>query len=126
MAALLYPGGENWKALLKKGAFLTMKKHRNSFHIRVTALLLALLCIAGLFPTQAMAVGDTIKLDSFGMSGVAYESAALGRCSLHQMFYASGSETVAGFAVRRAAVWANPSSARPGDIKRPSPIPRYL
>ena len=74
-----------------------MKKHRNSFHIRVTALLLALLCIAGLFPTQAMAVGDTIKLDSFGMSGVAYESAALGRCSLHQMFYASGSETVAGF-----------------------------
>ena len=74
-----------------------MKKHRNSFHIRVTALLLAFLCIAGLCPIQAMAAGDTIELERFGMSGVAYESVALGRCSLHQMYYTSGNETVTGF-----------------------------
>lgn len=63
----------------------------------MTAMLLALVCVLGLFPSQAMAAGDTIKLDRFGMSGVSYESAALGRCSLHQMYYADGSKTTTGF-----------------------------
>ena len=63
----------------------------------MTAILLAFVCVVGLFPFQALAAADTIKLDSFGMSGVSYESAALGRCSLHQMYYANGNKTTAGF-----------------------------
>ncbi len=63
----------------------------------MTAILLAFVCVVGLFPSQALAAADTIKLDSFGMSGVSYESAALGRCSLHQMYYANGNKTTAGF-----------------------------
>ncbi len=74
-----------------------MKKRTHFLWTRMTAMLLALVCVLGLFPSQAMAAGDTIKLDRFGMSGVSYESAALGRCSLHQMYYADGSKTTTGF-----------------------------
>ncbi len=63
----------------------------------MTAMLLALVCVLGLFPATAFAASDTIKLERFGMSGVSYESAALGRCSLHQMYYANGDKTTAGF-----------------------------
>ena len=63
-----------------------MKKRMHPIWTRVTALLLSLVCVLGLIPAEAAAVGDSIKLDSFGMSGVSYESAALGRCSLHQMY----------------------------------------
>ncbi len=74
-----------------------MKKHRNHFYSRVTALLLALLCMVGLFPATASAASDTIKLDDFGASEVSYESAALGVCKLHQMYFADGGKTTVGF-----------------------------
>ena len=62
-----------------------MKKMNHPLRTRVTALLLALVCVLGLLPATALAASDTIKLERFGMSGVSYESAALGRCSLHEM-----------------------------------------
>ena len=74
-----------------------MKKQAHFLWGRITAILLTLVCILGLLPLHVMAAGDIIKLDSFGMSGVSYESAALGRCSLHQMYYVDGSKTTTGF-----------------------------
>lgn len=63
-----------------------MKKTIHSLRTRLTALLLTMVCILGLLPTTAFAAADTIKLKDFGMSGVAYQSTALGRCTLHQMY----------------------------------------
>ena len=56
-----------------------MKKRTHFLWTRMTAMLLALVCVLGLFPATAFAASDTIKLERFGMSGVSYESAALGR-----------------------------------------------
>lgn len=71
-----------------------MKTMRHSLRMRMTALLLALVCVVGLLPISAMAAGtDTIKLERFGMSGVSYTSASLGTCTLHQMYYDYGGET---------------------------------
>lgn len=56
-----------------------MKKMNHPLHKRLTALLLALVCVFGLIPTTAFAAGDTIKLKNFGYTGVSYQSAALGR-----------------------------------------------
>ena len=74
-----------------------MKKMNHPLRPRVTALLLALVCVLGLLPATALAVSDTIKLERFGMSGVSYESAALGRCSLHEMYFSGGNKTSVGF-----------------------------
>lgn len=74
-----------------------MKKRTQSIWTRMTAILLAFVCVVGLFPLQALAATDTIKLERFGMSGVSYESPALGKCDLHQMYYANGNQTTAGF-----------------------------
>ena len=74
-----------------------MERTRHHLRTRLTALLLALVCVLGLFPTTAFAAADTIKLKEFGMSGVAYQSKALGRCTLHQMYYENGSATTVGF-----------------------------
>ena len=74
-----------------------MKKQNHFLWTRLTALLLTLVCILGLLPVSAFAVADTIKLKSFGMSGVSYQSNALGRCTLHQMYYENGTKTTAGF-----------------------------
>ena len=74
-----------------------MERTRHHLRMRLTALLLALVCVLSLFPTTALASADTIKLKDFGMSGVAYQSAALGRCTLHQMYYENGSATTVGF-----------------------------
>mgnify|MGYP002508690947 CR=1 FL=1 len=74
-----------------------MEKLRNHWRTCLTALLLALICVLGLLPATAFAASDTIKLKDFGRSGVAYQSAALGRCSLHQMYYENGSQTTIGF-----------------------------
>ena len=64
-----------------------MKKTWHSLKNRVTAMLLALICVLGLLPSTALAAGaDTIKLERFGMSGVSYQSASLGRCTMHQLF----------------------------------------
>ena len=69
----------------------------HALRTRLTALLLALVCVLGLLPSTAFAAADTIKLKEFGMSGVAYQSAALGKCTLHQMYYENGSATTVGF-----------------------------
>ncbi len=74
-----------------------MKKMNHPLRTRVTALLLALICVLGLLPATAFAASDTIKLERFGMSGVSYESAALGRCSLHEMYFSGGNKTSVGF-----------------------------
>ena len=74
-----------------------MKNQNHFLRTRLTALLLVLICVFGLFPITAFAAADTIKLRDFGMSGVAYQSAALGRCTLHQMYYENGSATTVGF-----------------------------
>ena len=75
-----------------------MKKTWHSLKNRVTAMLLALICVLGLLPTAALAEGaDTIKLERFGMSGVSYQSASLGRCTMHQMYYGVAGKTSVGF-----------------------------
>ena len=75
-----------------------MKKTWHSLKNRVTAMLLALICVLGLLPSTALAVGaDTIKLERFGMSGVSYQSASLGRCTMHQMYYGVAGKTSVGF-----------------------------
>ena len=74
-----------------------MKKQNHPLSTRLTALLLTLICVLGLFPTTVFAAADAIKLKNFGMSGVAYQSAALGKCSLHQMYYENGTKTTVGF-----------------------------
>ena len=75
-----------------------MKKTWHSLKNRVTAMLLALICVLGLLPSTALAAGaDTIKLARFGMSGVSYQSASLGRCTMHQMYYGVAGKTSVGF-----------------------------
>ena len=75
-----------------------MKKTWHSLKNRVTAMLLALICVLGLLPTSALAAGaDTIKLERFGMSGVSYQSASLGRCTMHQMYYGVAGKSSVGF-----------------------------
>ena len=75
-----------------------MKKTWHSLKNRVTAMLLALICVLGLLPTAALAAGaDTIKLERFGMSGVSYQSASLGRCTMHQMYYGVAGKASVGF-----------------------------
>ena len=75
-----------------------MKKTWHSLKNRVTAMLLALICVLGLLPSAALAAGaDTIKLERFGMSGVSYQSASLGRCTMHQMYYGVAGKTSVGF-----------------------------
>ena len=75
-----------------------MKKTWHSLKNRVTAMLLALICVLGLLPSTALAAGaDTIKLERFGMSGVSYQSASLGRCTMHQMYYGVAGKTSVGF-----------------------------
>ena len=79
-----------------KGIF-SMKKMTHPLWTRLTAMLLALVCVFGLIPTTAFAAGDTIKLKDFGYTGVSYQSAALGRAQLHQMYFQDGSDTTVGF-----------------------------
>ncbi len=75
-----------------------MKRLKIFMRMRVSALLLAAICLFGLLPANALAAGAaTIKLEKFGMSGVSYESASLGKCTLHQMYYDYGGQTTAGF-----------------------------
>nr|WP_325183390.1 SpaA isopeptide-forming pilin-related protein [uncultured Oscillibacter sp.] len=74
-----------------------MNEKHHSLRTRLTALLLALVCVLSLFPTTAFAAGDTITLKEFGHSGVAYESAALGRCTLHEMTFKNGNKDTTGF-----------------------------
>ena len=74
-----------------------MNEKHHSLRTRLTALLLALVCVLSLFPTTAFAASDTITLKEFGHSGVAYQSAALGRCTLHDMTFKNGNQNTIGF-----------------------------
>ena len=74
-----------------------MNEKHHSLRTRLTALLLALVCVLSLSPTTAFAASDTITLKEFGHSGVAYQSAALGRCTLHEMTFANGNQITTGF-----------------------------
>ena len=104
-----------------------MKRLRHSLKTRVTALLLALVCVLGLFPATAFAAGtDSIKLESFGMSGVSYKSASLGTCTLHQMYYDYGGKTTVGFCGTKGGgmgksligqTWGNPQPISNSTVK---------
>lgn len=74
-----------------------MHKKNHSLLTRLTAFLLALLCILGLFPSTVFAASDTITLKEFGHSGVAYNSAALGSCTFHEMTFKNGNVNTTGF-----------------------------
>ena len=74
-----------------------MHKKNHSTRTRLTAFLLALVCILGLFPSTVFAASDTITLKEFGHSGVAYNSAALGSCTLHEMTFKNGNVNTTGF-----------------------------
>ncbi len=74
-----------------------MGKTNHPLQMRLTALLLAFVCVFGLFPEAAFAASDTITLKDFGHSGVAYQSAALGRYTLHEMTFKNGSKDTIGF-----------------------------
>lgn len=104
-----------------------MKKTWHSLKNRVTAMLLALICVLGLLPSTALAAGaDTIKLERFGMSGVSYQSASLGRCTMHQMYYGVAGKTSVGFCGAKGGgmgtsligqTWGNPKPVTDPTVK---------
>ena len=62
-----------------------MKKQTHSLQIRIMSMLLALVCILGLFPGAALAASpDTIKLEDCTYNGVHYDSPALGICYMRK------------------------------------------
>lgn len=75
-----------------------MKMKTHSVYIRMMSLLLAVLCIVGLFPASALAAGpSTIKMEDCTHNGVYYESPALGTCYLHQMKFDFNGDNIIGF-----------------------------
>ena len=85
-----------------------MKKMNHPLRTRLTALLLTLVCVLGLLPSSALAAGpSTIKLERFGYYGVSYESAKLGHCLIHQMFYDFDNQTAIGFCGTKGAAMNN-------------------
>ena len=67
---------------------------------RLFSMLLALLCVLGLFPTAAFAAEttpSTIKLTNCTYNGTHYESPALGVCYMHQMRYDYDGDSIMGF-----------------------------
>ena len=81
-------------------------------------MLLAVLCVVGLIPANsASAAEDNITLKEFGYAGVAYQSAKLGRCDMHQMYFDHAGQTITGFCADHGAgmgfglvgqKWSNP------------------
>ena len=62
-----------------------MKMKTHSVYIRMMSLLLAVLCIVGLFPASALAASpNTIKLEDCTYNGVHYDSPALGICYMQR------------------------------------------
>ena len=75
-----------------------MKMKTHSAYIRLTSLLLAVLCALSLFPASALAAGpSTIKMEDCTHNGVYYESPALGTCYLHQMKFDFNGNNIIGF-----------------------------
>ena len=105
-----------------------MKSTTNSAFSRITALLLTLVCVLGMFPATAFAAEtDTIKLERFGMSGVSYNSAVLGQCTLHQMYYDVAGTNTIGFCGEKGKgmgnsllgqTWGNPHEITDSTVKQ--------
>ena len=75
-----------------------MHKKIHPLLTRVTALLLALVCVLGLLPATALAAPpDTVKLEDCTYNGVRYDSPALGTCTLQQMRFNAGGKSTMGF-----------------------------
>ena len=97
-----------------------MKKMNHPLRSRLTALLLTLVCVLSLLPVPALAAGpSTIRLEKFGYQGVSYQSAKLGNCLIHQMYYGFDGKTTIGFCGTKGAsmndnyrgqTWGNPVS----------------
>ena len=66
---------------------------------------------------------DTIKLERFGMSGVSYQSASLGRCTMHQMYYGVAGKTSVGFCGTKGGGMGTSLIGQTWGIRSPSPIP---
>ena len=92
----------------------------HSFFTRVTAMLLALVCVLGLLPATALAAPpDTVKLEDCTYNGVQYDSPALGTCRLQQMRFDCGGKSAMGFCAEKGKgmghsleghTWGNPQS----------------
>ena len=92
----------------------------HSFLTRVTAMLLALVCVLGLLPATALAAPpDTVKLEDCTYNGVQYDSPALGTCHLQQMRFDCGGKSAMGFCAEKGKgmghsleghTWGNPQS----------------
>ena len=81
-----------------------MKKQTHSLQIRIMSMLLALVCILGLFPGAALAASpDTIKLEDCTYNGVHYDSPALGICYMHQMQFDVNGDSVMAFCSQKGA-----------------------
>ena len=95
---------------------------------RMTAMLLAIICVLGLFPASAFAAGsDTIKLERLGMSSVSYTSDALGKCTLHQMYFDCSGKSTIGFCAEKGKrmgnsltgqTWGNPTAINDPTVKK--------
>ena len=95
-----------------------MKKQTHSLQIRIMSMLLALVCILGLFPGAALAASpDTIKLEDCTYNGVHYDSPALGICYMHQMQFDVNGDSVMG----KVPAWAGRWKATPGIVPKPFP-----
>lgn len=91
-----------------------MKRKSKSLPTRLTAWLLTLVCVLGLFPATASAAvwepapdPNVVKLERMGMSGVSYTSPALGTCTLHQMYYDVGGVSSVGFCAEKGRSMGN-------------------
>ena len=63
----------------------------------MVALLLALVCMLGLFPATALAATpDTIKMDDCTYNDTHYDSPALGVCYMHQMHFGLNGKSTMG------------------------------
>ena len=79
------------------------KSFRRS-HTRLTAMLLVLVCMLGLFPATAFAAGpETITLDDCTYNGIHYESPALGVCYMHKMQFDVDGDSIMGFCSQKGA-----------------------
>lgn len=98
------------------------KSFRRS-HTRLTAMLLVLVCMLGLFPATAFAAGpETITLDDCTYNGIHYESPALGVCYMHKMQFDVDGDSIMGFCSQKGAGMAGPWKAIPGTAPSRSPM----
>ena len=93
---------------------------------RVTALLLALVCVLGLLPGTAFAAPpDTIKLENCSYNGVQYDSPALGTCRLQQMRFDLSGKSAMGFCAEKGKGMGHSLEGRTGWTTPPPGPPRW-